>query len=92
MPQAVRTGDPFNHGGNMGQGSPDVFMEGIGVARVGDMVNCPPPILGHNPNPMAQGSPTVFVNGKPMVRVGDRAMCGGSMLKGAPTVCADDGV
>ena len=70
-------------------GSGDVFAEGVGVVRVGDIVekhdipNCIP----HAP-PLAVGSSTVFANGKPIGRKGDTYGGGEKILTGAGTVIA----
>ncbi|MBO4351625.1 MAG: PAAR domain-containing protein [Proteobacteria bacterium] len=68
--------------------SNDVFINGLGAARVGDpgvhSVCC-----GPNTYKCAEGSPNVFVNGKAMVRKGDKTEhCGGDgqMIMGSPNV------
>lgn len=56
------------------ESSSNVFVEGVGVVRLGDTMNphstptnkCKP----HSP-PLASGSPNVFVNGVAVGRVGD---------------------
>ena len=78
MPAAARQGDSgvaHCSGYTIAGGSGDVFVNGRGVARVGDTSTahlkpggktCPTHIA-----PIAQGSGTVFANGKPIARVGD---------------------
>ena len=68
--------------------SNDVFINGLGAARVDDPgihgVCC-----GPNTYKCAEGSPNVFVNGKAMVRKGDKTEhCGGDgeMIMGSPNV------
>lgn len=68
MPAAARIGDPINCGDTVGQGSGNVFVNGIPLARVGDLS------AGHGcfpPTPITIGSPTVFANGIPVARVTD---------------------
>ncbi len=71
-------------------GSPDVFIDGIPAARVGDPLaphdkpNNPP-----HPRSIASGSSTVFVNGKPMAITGSAVDCGGVII-GSGTVIVGD--
>jgi uncharacterized Zn-binding protein involved in type VI secretion len=68
MPNVVRIGDTCSCSDPAVSGSPDTFVNGIPVHRVGDGTG------GHGswvPNAAATGSPDVFVNGIPVVRVGD---------------------
>ena len=62
-------------GGAAVTGSTDVFINGVGAVRIGDV------IAGHGDSPhttnqMTTGSATVFVNGIPVCRQGDVAQCG----------------
>ncbi|WP_430735508.1 type VI secretion system PAAR protein [Halodesulfovibrio aestuarii] len=73
-------------------GSPDVFIDGLPAARVGD------PLEPHDkPNsPMhnraiATGSSTVFINGKPAALTGGAVSCGGVTI-GTGTVNIGDQV
>lgn len=69
MPAAARSGDAINCGDTLAGGSPDSFINGSPIIRVGIDLS-----TGHGPYPpvlVATGSPTVFVNGYPMARVGD---------------------
>ena len=71
-------------------GSPDVFIDGIPAARVGDPLaphdkpNNPP-----HPRSIASGSSTVFVNGKPLAITGGAVDCGGVII-GSGTVIVGD--
>jgi uncharacterized Zn-binding protein involved in type VI secretion len=71
-------------------GSPDVFIDGIPAARVGDPLalhdkpNHPP-----HPRKIASGSSTVFVNGKPLAITGGAVDCGGVII-GSGTVIVGD--
>lgn len=72
-------------------GSPDVYVDGKPVVRVGDAYK-PHKCKKHAKHPRAQasGSGTVFVNGKPVARIGDGINCGGAAAAGSPTVFVDD--
>ncbi|MDF2414507.1 type VI secretion system PAAR protein [Aeromonas sp. 1HA1] len=71
-------------------GSPDVFIDGIPAARVGDPL-APHDKPNHPPHPrkIASGSSTVFVNGKPLAITGSAVDCGGVII-GAGTVIVGD--
>ena len=87
MPAVTRIGDsttgicdlglpdcPHNRSGTNSSGSPDVFVNGIPVHRLGDngSTNCP-----HGGSfTSTSGSSTVFVNKKPITRIGDSTSCG----------------
>lgn len=92
MTAATRIGD-----GNTGHdscppvtlttGSSNVFVNGIGVGRVGDTYNqhgC----IAHPSHAgiIASGSSSVFVNGKAAGRIGDRVSCGGTVASGSGNV------
>jgi uncharacterized Zn-binding protein involved in type VI secretion len=69
MKPVSRLGDSMECGDPIVQGSQNVFVNGIPIARVGDQTG------GHAswvPNAMAEGSSTVFANNIPICRVGDR--------------------
>lgn len=77
MPAAARKGDadvPHCSGHNIATASGDVFTNGRGQARRGDVntthkkpgKRCPP-----HSTPISSASPDVFVNNRPAARVGD---------------------
>ena len=89
-------GSPIERLGDIGTGhgcypprpivtsSPNVFVDGKPVSRVGDsyaLHSCPntPP---HGAT-QTGGSPTVKANGKPVSRVGDAISCGSSVATGS---------
>lgn len=97
MPAIARKGDTASgHGcfppSDIISASPDVEIDGIPAARVGDAVaahgcgDCPP-----HERSIADGSPTVFINGLAAARVGDAIDCRGSISIGSGTVSLDDG-
>lgn len=65
--------------GRIAQGSPDVLVNGLPAARVGDQVTC-------DAGKIAQGSGSVLVNGRPAARVGDKITCGATITGGSPDV------
>lgn len=68
--------------------SSDVFVNGIGVHRVGDAwaAHTCPSIPQTHASVQASGSGTVSVNGKPVARVGDSVACGSSNATGSGNV------
>ena len=70
-------------------GSPDVYVNGKPLMRVGDSYqahgcsSCPEPSHGRA---LAKGSGTVFVNGRPAGRVADAIDCGGQAENGSEDV------
>ncbi len=96
MPPAARLGDnhicpmqtpavvPIPHVGGpiMGPGVPNVMIEGMPAAVVGDVCLCVGP-----PSAIMKGSAGVLIAGRAAARVGDPTMHGGNILPpGAPTV------
>lgn len=71
-------------------GSPDVLIDGIPAARVGDPL-APHDKPNHPPHPrkIASGSSTVLVNGKPLAITGGSVDCGGVII-GSGTVVVGD--
>ena len=71
------------------QGSADVFVNGVGVHRVGDSWSthacgvCPP-----HAGTLQSGSTTVFANGKGVARIGDSVDCGSAVAEGSSDVFA----
>lgn len=67
--------------------SPNVFVNGIPVIRVGDTYaphgcsKCKP-----HPGNLTSGSSSVFVNGIPVGRIGDSISCGSFVKDGSPDV------
>lgn len=76
-----RLGDVSSHGGAIVTASPNTLANSLGVARTGDLLDCPI----HGPSPLIGTSP-VLVNGALSVKVGDTAACGAVMIAGSPTV------
>ena len=90
MPAVTRKGDLCTgHGAYPPRpstgASPNVYVNGIPVHRVGDSwaVHCAPICHGGS---LAIGSPTVFVNGRAIGRIGDPVDCGSSVAQGSTNV------
>lgn len=75
-------------GGQIIQGSPDVFVNGEKAARQSDQAMCPT----HGMVQIVQGSSTVFVNGQRLARQGDLLSCGCGVviIQGSPDSFAGD--
>lgn len=93
MPAVVRLGDQCTGHGPFAprvndSASGDVFINGIGVHRVGDhwVTHCVGPSC--HDSTQAAGSSTVFVNGKPVARIGDSIGCGSANAQGSNNVFA----
>jgi len=67
MPAVCRIGDAWSCGDTQGEGSGDVFVNSIPVARLGDLT------AGHcfTPAPVVKASGSVFINGIGVARIGD---------------------
>ena len=71
-------GDKSSHGGVVVSASGESFINGIGIARLGDSVACPIP--RHGTNPIVTGDSTALVDGRPVARNGDSTACGATMI------------
>jgi len=71
-------GDKTSHGGTVVQASAETSVNGVRVARVGDMVSCPQ--QGHGTCPIVTGDPTMMIDGKPAARHGDKTACGAELI------------
>ncbi len=96
MPKAARLGDTGSGHecfipSNIIAGSPNIFINNIPAARLGDALaphgcsSCIP----HSRN-IAMGSQSVFMNGQPAARVGDDINCGGVIITGSADVLIGD--
>ena len=91
MPAVVRLGDVCTgHDGfpprkNI-SASTNVFINGLGVHRVGDAWEQHCSNSSCHTAVQATGSPNVFINGQPVARVGDSISCGSSNATGSPNV------
>ena len=69
---AARLGDTFTDGDTIAMGSGTVFVNGMPLARLGDLTtgHGPPPCFWP-PVPIVAGSGSVFADGLPVARLGD---------------------
>jgi uncharacterized Zn-binding protein involved in type VI secretion len=74
---------PIPHVGGpvIGPGSPNVLINGLPAARLGDMLVCVGPL-----DSIVKGSATVMIGGLPAARAGDLTAHGGTIVLGAPNV------
>jgi uncharacterized Zn-binding protein involved in type VI secretion len=86
MPRVARLGDTTDHGGVIITASDDVTVNGIRVARKGDLHSCPIP--WHGVTEIVTGCDTIFANGKPVARIGDVTGCGATIVVASPNVDA----
>lgn len=84
----ARVGDIGSHGGTITSGSPKVKANGLPIARVGDIYNCPI----HGPNPIVSGAPTVFGPDRLVAHIGSKTACGAIITSGSPDTFVDDPV
>ena len=80
-PQA-RLGDSSSHGGMIITSAVRAMVNGIPVARMGDLHVCPIP--GHGVTPIVTGSATTLTEGSPNARLGDLCGCGAVIVAGSP--------
>lgn len=65
--------------GQVAQGSPNVFINGLPAARASDAETCDAGVV-------AQGSASVFINGLPAARLTDKTSCGGQIVDASRNV------
>lgn len=80
MPAVARLGDPHSHGGVIITSASRTKVNGILIARVGDLINCPI----HGVNPIVAGSPKFKIEGQLVARVGSLCACGAVISGGSP--------
>ena len=91
-PAVARIGDaelPHCSGMSRAQGSPNVFANGLGISRQGDLNTShllPGKVCPVHSTPIISGSSTVFINGKQCGRVGDPTCT--AVAQGSPNVFA----
>lgn len=74
----VRLGDKTTHGGAVITASMLHTVQGIGIARKGDMVACPLP--GHGTNPIVEGCAVFRIDGREVALHGHKTACGCSLI------------
>jgi uncharacterized Zn-binding protein involved in type VI secretion len=76
LPPIPHVGGPI-----IGPGVPNVLIQKMPAAVLGDMCTCVGP-----PDTIVKGSATVMIGGKPAARMGDTTAHGGQIVLGAATV------
>jgi uncharacterized Zn-binding protein involved in type VI secretion len=79
----VRLGDSTSHGGKVISASTTHLIDGIGIARVGDMVTCPH--AGHGINSITEGASTYLIGGRMVALHGHRCACGCALISSLVT-------
>lgn len=79
MPLIARLGDAGTHGGAIVSSASKWKCEGMLIARLGDLYECPI----HGVNPIVQGSGKWKCEGMPIARDGDLTECGAALISGA---------
>ncbi|CNH85462.1 PAAR domain-containing protein [Yersinia intermedia] len=82
MPGIVCLGDATTHGGKVITASSTMFINGVQVALVGDLVSCP--IKGHGNNPIIEGSPNEMEEGVSVVVNNCLCACGCRVISSHP--------
>lgn len=79
MRNVIRLGDPTSHGGKVESVSADYFtVDGIAVARVGDVCSCP--VKGHDSCTIAEGDADHVIDGAAVAYDGHKTTCGAALI------------
>jgi len=81
MPAVARLGDGSSHGGTIISSASKTSVNGIHVARVGDLHSCPVP--GHGITPIVSGSGHFTCEGELVAVVGSVCGCGAVINAGS---------
>ena len=81
MPKIARLGDASDHGGTITSAASYTDVNGIFVARVGDLHSCPVP--GHGVTQIIDGSGNYDSEGKITAVVGSTVGCGAKITGGS---------
>jgi uncharacterized Zn-binding protein involved in type VI secretion len=82
MRNVIRLGDPTSHGGKVESVSAGhITVDGIAVARVGDVCSCP--ITGHGNCTIAEGDPHHVIDAIADAYDGHKTTCGATLI---PTI------
>ena len=86
MPNVIRLGDDTSHGGKVVAVAATHFtVDGVAVARVGDLCSCPIP--GHDNCTIAEGSPEHVIDGMQVAYEGHKTTCGATLIASAQNFC-----
>lgn len=79
MPKVIRLGDATSHGGRVvSTGATQFTVDGIAVARVGDLCSCP--MKGHDNCVIAEGNPLHVIDGIAVAYEGHKTTCGAALV------------
>lgn len=78
MRRVIRLGDPTSHGGAVVSAAERYTMDGIPVARMGDMCTCP--VRGHTGCTIVEGDPAWSIDGRPVALEGHLTSCGAALI------------
>lgn len=79
MRNVIRLGDPTSHGGKViAASAPQVVVDGLPVALVGDACSCPIP--GHTGCTIAEGNLAHLVDGIPVAYQDHKTSCGADLI------------
>jgi len=79
MRNVIRLGDATSHGGKVENVSATHFtVEGVAVARVGDLCSCP--VKGHDNCKVAEGDATHTIDGIAVAYNGHKTTCGAALI------------
>jgi uncharacterized Zn-binding protein involved in type VI secretion len=84
----IVVGDDTDHGGKVISGSSAHTINGKGIARKGDKVDCPQTYPGgapHGENLITEGESSCLIDGMPVALEGHKAECGCALV-GSVTV------
>jgi uncharacterized Zn-binding protein involved in type VI secretion len=88
MRNVIRLGDPTSHGGKVENVSASHFtVDGIPVARVGDVCSCP--IKGHDNCTIAEGDPSHVIDGIAVAYEGHKTTCGAALIASIGIFCGE---
>jgi uncharacterized Zn-binding protein involved in type VI secretion len=76
MPEAAYVTTGLSHGGSVIEGSPNVYVNGKAIARLGDAASC----SLHGLTQISSASSTTTANGLPVARLGDSCACGAILV------------
>lgn len=82
MAGVARKDDTSSHGGVIVSGCESVLVNGLPVARIGDIHDCPEHGLGT----ITTGSESITAGGAGVARIGDMTSCGAVINSGSPNV------
>ncbi|NZA26836.1 PAAR domain-containing protein [Luteimonas sp. SJ-92] len=84
----ITQGCGTSHGGTVVTSTPFTDIDGVGVARKGDMVVCP---QCKGAYPIVEGDETLLIDGAPVAYQGCKTLCGATLFARQATVTTEKG-